>query len=62
MMNAKAELIDVALKGRDSPALSIHCVDSFATTILSTIVATRCEFADSQRFFHSSVCCRLLTK
>jgi len=43
MSNAKVELIDVALKGCVSHALLIPFSAS-----LSTVVATRCEFANSQ--------------
>jgi len=42
MMNAKVELFDVALKGCDNAGLYIP--DSTSET---TVVATRCEFADS---------------
>jgi len=42
MSNAKVELIDVALKGCDS-----HALDMSASTSETTVVATRCEFANS---------------
>jgi hypothetical protein len=49
MSNANVELIDVALKGCDSTALSI-----FSSTSVTTVVATRCEFANSQFGFFVS--------
>ena len=44
MDNAKVELVDVALKGYNSDALLITQTESTSAT---TIVATRCEFANS---------------
>ena len=44
MMDAKVELFDVALKGCDGHALVIQ--DSTSAT---TVVATRCEFANNSR-------------
>ena len=43
MSNAKVELFDVALNGGDSSALYIPP----STSATTTVVATRCEFANS---------------
>ena len=42
MSNAKVELVDVALKGCNGIALDIP-----ASSSETTVVATRCEFANS---------------
>ena len=49
MINAKVELIDVALKGCGDYALNL-----FAYTSETTVVATRCEFANSVSGAHIS--------
>ena len=46
MSNAKVELIDVALKGCNGSALFIS--RSTSSTSETTVVATRCEFANSE--------------
>ena len=43
MMNSKVELFDVALKGCSMYALLV----SHSTIVVTTVVATRCEFANS---------------